>query len=279
MDAEIFTKRKKKDFCFSGLVFNSSINAEEIYKIAEESVCPVLFEINGEKIANGSSFIYKQCIRENGSKLYFFTNLHVIQTIHDLIRILKSQKSQLQKENFNYRVYVKYKGKDYDIDTTFVPPVDIYKVFLLYGKNNIQLSRFDFSVFIIETDDVQPVKYFGIKYDSNIVIGSRVWALGYPKGLELAITDGIISHIYDRHNLLDEGENYYGMIQHNILINPGNSGGPTVNEYGEVVGISTFERIDSVGINFSLNIDFIIELMRTDFLKEFNIQSYISNRI
>jgi len=268
--------RKRDGSCFSGLICQKPISSEEIYKIAEESVCPVLFEVGGKIISNGSSFVYKQCMSSNGSKLYFLTNLHVIQMIHNLVGILKSQ-----DDKHDYRVYVKFKNKDYDIDTVFVPPADIYKAFLLYYGSNPNLARFDFSVFVIEADDVQPVKFFGIKHDSNIVTGSKIWALGYPQGLELAISDGIISHVYNNthNNLLNEGENYYGFIQHNILINPGNSGGPTVNEYGEVVGISTLTRTDSIGINFSLNIDFIMNIMPTDFLKEFNIQSYISNNI
>ncbi len=274
MNREGGTKRKKKDSCFSGLVFDNPISAEEIYKIAEESVCPVLFEAGGQKISSGSSFIYKQCMTNGGSKLYFLTNLHVIQSIHNLIRFLNTQ-----RDNLDYRVYVKFKGRDYDIDTAFVPPADIYKAFLLYYGSNPNLARFDFSVFIIKTSDIYPIEFFGIRHNSNIANGSKVYALGYPKGLELSISNGIISHVYNKHNLLNEGENYYGFIQHNILINPGNSGGPTVNEYGEVIGISTLTRIDSIGINFSLNMDFIMNLVHKGFLNRFDIQHYISKSV
>jgi S1-C subfamily serine protease len=82
--------------------------------------------------------------------------------------------------------------------------------------------------------------------------------------MNLSIADGIVSHVYEEYT---EGINNpitKGAIQHNILINPGNSGSPTVNEFGEIVGISTRGLATSVavGINFSLNIKGILELIK-----------------
>ena len=52
------------------------------------------------------------------------------------------------------------------------------------------------------------------------------------------------------------------IIQHSILLNPGNSGGPTVDEYGNIVGISTRGMRFGTGINYSLDIEKIVTFIR-----------------
>ena len=74
--------------------------------------------------------------------------------------------------------------------------------------------------------------------------------------MDLSISDGIISHIYDDNPAVPEHK--WG-IQHNILINEGNSGGPTITPFGHVIGISTFKYRHFVGLNFSMNLQYILE--------------------
>ncbi|HUE72825.1 MAG TPA: trypsin-like peptidase domain-containing protein [Pirellulaceae bacterium] len=73
--------------------------------------------------------------------------------------------------------------------------------------------------------------------DSELLeVGSLVWALGSPYGLELSVTSGIVS-------ARDRGDKVGNPLQHflqtDAAVNPGNSGGPLVDIHGKVVGINT----------------------------------------
>jgi S1-C subfamily serine protease len=63
-------------------------------------------------------------------------------------------------------------------------------------------------------------------------VGDKVYAIGSPNGLENTVSDGIVSSI----RTID-GVTY---IQHTADTEPGSSGGVLLNEYGEVLGITTF---------------------------------------
>ncbi len=66
-------------------------------------------------------------------------------------------------------------------------------------------------------------------------VGSMVWAVGSPYGLDQTVTLGILS-------AKDRGgreSNYQEFLQTDAAVNPGNSGGPLVNAQGQVVGINT----------------------------------------
>ncbi|HWE25150.1 MAG TPA: trypsin-like peptidase domain-containing protein [Myxococcales bacterium] len=77
--------------------------------------------------------------------------------------------------------------------------------------------------------------------------GSRVVAVGSPKGLEFSVSDGTASFV---------GRNLFGIgyVQFNATINPGNSGGPLLDATGAVVGIVTLKETDAEGIAFALPI-------------------------
>lgn len=88
----------------------------------------------------------------------------------------------------------------------------------------------------------------------NLKVGSMVWAVGSPYGLEQTVTSGIIS-----------GKNRYGqdphsreratqeLIQTDAAVNKGNSGGPLVDSRGNVVGINTSILGDQFqGISFAI---------------------------
>jgi serine protease Do len=66
--------------------------------------------------------------------------------------------------------------------------------------------------------------------------------IGFPVGLPLSITEGVISH---PHQLLD-GQHF---VQTDAAINPGNSGGPIVDEERRIIAVTTckLRAADSVG--------------------------------
>jgi serine protease Do len=67
-------------------------------------------------------------------------------------------------------------------------------------------------------------------------VGSVVWAVGSPFGLDQSVTMGILSA---KHRAGLAGTAYQDFLQTDAAVNPGNSGGPLVDAQGNVVGINT----------------------------------------
>ena len=90
---------------------------------------------------------------------------------------------------------------------------------------------------------------------SQLEIGETVYALGNPGGLSLqsSFTDGMISGL---NRIITTDENSYTMsvLQTSAAINPGNSGGALINEYGQVIGITSAKIISTnyEGIGFAI---------------------------
>lgn len=67
----------------------------------------------------------------------------------------------------------------------------------------------------------------------GLKIGSKVWSIGHPWGLEWSVSQGVVSSPSRR---MDGNLNY--MIQTDTRIFQGNSGGPLLDESGNVVGVN-----------------------------------------
>ena len=93
-------------------------------------------------------------------------------------------------------------------------------------------EKFDVAVLKIEAEGLVPAT---LGDSDALAVGDRVYAEGNPMGYLLgSMTDGIVSAL-DR----DEDDSGMGMIQTSAALNPGNSGGALVNEWGQVVGITS----------------------------------------
>jgi serine protease Do len=88
-----------------------------------------------------------------------------------------------------------------------------------------------------------------------------VHILGFPVGLPLSLTEGVISHA---RQLLDE--QYF--LQTDAAINPGNSGGPMLDDQRRIIAVTTckLNAADSVGFGIPIN-----DVRR--FIDEFRAQS------
>ena len=84
----------------------------------------------------------------------------------------------------------------------------------------------------------------------NIKTGQTVYALGSPIGLQNTISNGIISNAKQ----VVDGDTY---IQITAPISHGSSGGALVNEYGEVIGITSSGIDDAQNIGFAIPINII----------------------
>ncbi len=83
-------------------------------------------------------------------------------------------------------------------------------------------------------------------------VGQRVYAIGAPQGLELTLSEGLISSLRPY-----EGSQY---IQTSAAISPGSSGGGLFDDQGRLVGITTFQFVEGQNLNFALPVDWIVEL-------------------
>lgn len=123
-------------------------------------------------------------------------------------------------------------------------------------------------VFVSRADDFAILKAEGsnlpkslpLCYGSYPVAGEEVVALGSPQGLTNTVTRGIVSAV---RRSGDDFKSQKGLgsslIQTDAAINPGNSGGPLLNVDGEVLGINTFKRTASEGLNFAVSIVDILQ--------------------
>jgi hypothetical protein len=86
-------------------------------------------------------------------------------------------------------------------------------------------------------------------------VGQRVYAIGAPEGLELTLTEGLISSLRDF-----EGSQY---IQTSAAISQGSSGGGLFDTEGRLIGITAFFIAEGQNLNFALPAAWIVDLDRT----------------
>jgi S1-C subfamily serine protease len=90
---------------------------------------------------------------------------------------------------------------------------------------------------------------------NTLEIGEELLAIGYPLGMGITATKGILSGA-ERALPLSPMSWLTPFIQTDAALNPGNSGGPLVNRCGEVVGISTLSSGQKAqNLNFAVPID------------------------
>ncbi len=83
----------------------------------------------------------------------------------------------------------------------------------------------------------------------NLKVGHKVYAVGAPKGLELTLSEGILSSLRE----LDGGR----YLQISAPISPGSSGGGLFDEEGRLIGLPTFYLSDGQQLNFAVPVEWI----------------------
>lgn len=129
------------------------------------------------------------------------------------------------------------------------------------GKENIKLANNNEALYklkdIVYKSKEQDFIIFHIDYNNSIYvpiaeskpkIGEKVYAIGSPRGLENTFSSGEISQW--------RAEN---LMQISALIDHGSSGGALINEYGEVVGITSGSFADGsqANLNYAWSIDVV----------------------
>ncbi len=83
----------------------------------------------------------------------------------------------------------------------------------------------------------------------ELEIGSRVFVIGSPRGLEATLSEGIVSGL--------RGEGTNRLIQITAPISAGSSGGGVFNDRGRLVGLSTLIVKESQNLNFALPVEWV----------------------
>ncbi len=91
-----------------------------------------------------------------------------------------------------------------------------------------------------------------LRPSTDLRIGERVYAVGAPHGLELSISEGLISGLR-----LFEGRR---AIQNTAPISAGSSGGGLFDDRGRLVGITTFYVNDGQNLNFASPVETVAAL-------------------
>ena len=87
-------------------------------------------------------------------------------------------------------------------------------------------------------------------------VGQRVYAIGAPQGLELTLSEGLISALRET----SDG----AIIQTSAAVSPGSSGGGLFNASAQLVGIATFRARSGQNLNFALPVAWISEMKSRD---------------
>ena len=108
---------------------------------------------------------------------------------------------------------------------------------------------------ILELSKPSTVEPLELYPDDHLELGSHVYAIGCPKGLNISVSDGVVSSQF-----VEDG---FPWIQITAPISPGSSGGALLNDKGKVIGVTTAsykskdeygENTDAQNLNFAVNI-------------------------
>jgi serine protease Do len=90
--------------------------------------------------------------------------------------------------------------------------------------------------------------------EAQLRIGAKVYAIGNPRGLDLSLSDGLISA------LRKDKESKLERIQTTAPISPGSSGGGLFDSEARLVGLTTSQMVNGQNLNFAIPADWIAEL-------------------
>lgn len=97
---------------------------------------------------------------------------------------------------------------------------------------------------VLRTDSITLVPITGVRPFGDLAVGEHVYAIGAPRGLELTLSEGLLSGL--RHQ---PGRN---LVQTSAAISPGSSGGGLFDDRGNLIGITEMQfRGAAQNLNFA----------------------------
>ncbi len=105
----------------------------------------------------------------------------------------------------------------------------------------------DLALMTVEGFSAAPV---ALRASGELMVGERVFAVGSPQGLELTLSEGLVSGLRPHQGRV--------LVQTSAPISPGSSGGGLFDEQGRLVGITTFQ-FQGQNLNFALPTEWLEE--------------------
>lgn len=120
-------------------------------------------------------------------------------------------------------------------------------------KGELLASYIDYDTCLLQVSERigRPIR---IADTSKLAVGQRVYAIGAPSGLELTLTEGLLSGL----RIDDRGSK---IIQTSAQISPGSSGGGLFDDRGQLIGITSFTLGQGNGLSFAYQASAIFSVM------------------
>lgn len=175
---------------------------------------------------------------------YIITNCHVIQTTYD----------ELVTDSNAFSNPFSFFSGGYNVESKTVKADKVVVTMSDESEHEAEIIGYDENTDLaLLKIDVKGLIPAVIGDSEDLVMGERAITLGYPLGLGLSASGGMISGL-DKElttELSNGGTATMNLIQTDAAINNGNSGGPLLNSKGEVVGITSSKiggaNVDSIG--------------------------------
>ena len=91
-----------------------------------------------------------------------------------------------------------------------------------------------------------------VRTSSDVKVGERVYAIGAPEGLELTLSEGLVSGLREVDNAR--------VIQTSAPVSHGSSGGGLFDSEGRLIGVTTFSLREGQNLNFALPGEWVLAL-------------------
>lgn len=243
---------------------DGTLTTKQVIDKVTPSVALIAAEFTG---ANGGSTGTGIVFSSDG---YIVTNAHVITTeIQTVVRDNSGYGNDPFSDffgNFYGGYNTKTEVKEADKVTVTLSDGTEYEAKIIGSDANTDLA-----VLKIDASGLTAAE---IGDSSTLEMGDTAITLGYPLGLGLSASDGIISGLNKEMSVeVAGGTATMTLIQTDAAINPGNSGGPLLNAAGQVVGITSSKIVSSSvdGVGFAIPITdalpILNELMTTGTVK------------
>lgn len=208
----------------------AKMRQEDIYSIGRLNPAGVKTLVD----KHGDSVVMVKTVSGLGSGFFISNKGHIITNYHVVER----------EKQITIHVYNKTAGGYEKKEFKKV------RIIALQPVRDLALLKIDDSE--LEGFKVEPAV---LSKDKDFGVGSLVFAVGNPLGLERSVSQGIVSST-------TRAIGYLRFIQTDAAINPGNSGGPLFNNRGEVVGVACAGSTMFDGLAFGIPVTDLIDFLK-----------------
>ena len=229
---------------------SDSISDEEVIRRATPSVTLITSVFPQSGKGTGTGIVLS-------SDGYIITNWHVIETSYETYQSTGGNPFDNPFSFFGGGYETVTKTEKASEVTVTLSDGSEHKAAVVGSDENTDLALLK-----IDADGLIPAV---LGNSNDLKLGEKALTLGYPLGLGLSASGGMVSGLDKEINSeLSNGKTVtMTLIQTDASINPGNSGGPLLNSKGEVIGITSSKIASSSieGIGFAIPISDAIPIL------------------